>query len=196
LFQKNRREIFTVNKKEDVMKKYYLILLFFTMILVGLSTQVFAATIDDLVGTWNVKFNSKFAVVGKFSDSDIAYGIFAFNNDYTFSVYDIYGRTFTGTFSLINNGKKIVFVLDPSSLDEIKNVMLTDWLTEMAEEGDVYISNISFDFRKVRITNAKISKKTNWPLHALIVIKGKVSAIANGKYTIKNFSYRCKIKFI
>jgi hypothetical protein len=179
------------------MKKYYSILLFLTMIFVGLSTQVFAATIDDLVGVWNVKFNSKFAVAGKFSDADITYGTLTFNDDYTFNAHEIdTGRTFTGTFSLMNKGKTIAFVLDPSSLDEIKNGTLTDWLTEMADEGDVYISNLSFDFRNVRLTNAKISKKTNWPSYALLVIKGKVSAIADGKYTIKNFSYSCRITFL
>ena len=178
------------------MKKYYSILLFLAMILVGLSTQVFAATIDDLVGTWNVKFNSKF-VVWKYSDSDITYGTVTFNDDYTFKLYETdTGRSFTGTFSLVNNGKKIAFVLDQSSLDEIKNGTLTDWLTQMAEEGGIAISDISFDFSNVRIPNAKISKKTNLPSYALIVIKGKVSATVNGKYKTKNFSYRCKVTFL
>ncbi len=142
---------------------------------------------------WNTIYSNNVTVSGLGSSSDTASGDCTLYDDATFICHDdTNGWDFAGTY--IQTGNKIKFTFDSDSLQEFAD-MLTNWAEEVAYGEGADISDISIDFTSVKITQMTISKKTGIPGNVTVTIKGKVSAILEGKFIKKNFSYSSKVRF-
>ena len=134
-------------------------------------------------------------VSGLVSDSDTTGGECTLYDNGKFNCSaDEHGidRDYTGTYT--QAGNKIQCTFDSNGLQEFKD-MLTSWVKELAYGEGANISNISFNFTSVRISQMTISKKTGIPGNVTVTITGKVSAILDGRFTTKNFSYNSKVTF-
>jgi hypothetical protein len=157
------------------------------------SVNTYAA---DPVYQWNLVLVSKAKISHVGKDYSITDGTCTLYDDNTFDLYeDDYGtdRHYTGSYQIIN-GKTIIFSLDQQGLNEIET-MLTDWVEGVAEEEGVQISNISFVIKQLKISKAKINKKTNMPKKMTVTIKGTVSAFVDGSYETSNFQHKGKLTF-
>ena len=147
---------------------------------------------------WNTIYSSKFTVKGLISETDTTYGDCTLYDNGTFNCYeDEHGidRNYTGTYAYIGTtGYKFQFTFDAEGLQEYRD-MLTGWAEDMADQEGAEISNISFSFTSVKTSKVTISKKTGIPGNAKVTIKGKVSAILEGMYATKNFSFSSNITF-
>lgn len=152
--------------------------------------------VDGAAGTkyeWDTIYNNNVTVSGLGSDSDLAIGDCTLYDDATFICHDDKnGWDYTGTY--VQTGYRIKFTFDSDGLQEFKD-MLTNWAEEVAYGEGADISAVSIDFTSVKISQMTISKKTGIPGNVTVTIRGKVSAILNGKFTKKNFSYSSKVAF-
>jgi len=176
------------------MKKRYSIVFWLAVIFAGLFGQMAAFGLDASYSTNSTIQSSKFKISGFVHDSDVIYGTCWFFDDGTFDLYD--GTSdYTGTYSLVNKGKKIAFKLDPDGLSAVED-MLTDWVQSLADDAGVQVDDLSFSFRKVTISQATISKKTGKPNKVTIKIQGTATASVDGSYKTRNFSYECVVTFL
>jgi hypothetical protein len=146
---------------------------------------------------WNMVLVSKGTISRVGTDYSVTDGTCTLYDDNTFDLYeDDYGtdRHYTGTYQIIN-GKTIIFEIDQPTLNDIET-MLTNWVEGVAEEEGVQISNISFVIKQLKISKAKINKKTNMPKKMTVTIKGAVSALVEGIYETRNFKHKGKYTFI
>ncbi len=156
----------------------------------------------QIVGAGAYKFNtiysSKFAVSRLVSGSDTTYGDCTLYDNGTFNCFeDEHGkdRNYTGTYAYIGKtGYKFQLTFDANAVHEYRD-MLTGWAENMADQEGAEISNISFSFTSVKTSRVTISKKSGIPGKATVTIKGKISAILDGKYITKNFSFSSRITF-
>ncbi len=161
-------------------------------------TSVPESQIDGAAATnyeWNTIYTNRFAVSGLVSDSDMTDGHCTLYDDGTFNCYaDEHGidRNYTGTYG--QAGYRVQFTFNSDGLQEFKD-MLTHWVEQLAYEDEADISNISFNFTSVTISRMTISKRTGIPGNVTVTIRGKVSAILDGRSITKSFSYSSKVTF-
>jgi hypothetical protein len=170
------------------------VILGLVLILTGLTTTLFAATMEEIAGTWDVSYTATFRVSRLGADADITLGTCTFNTNGALEAHeDDYGtdRKYSGTFNLDNRGRRIIAHLSP---DDFKD-MLTDWLVSMGEEEGVSITSASFNVTSFIVSPSVISPKTKIPGKVRITMRGKVSGTVDGEYKTTNFSYQCLVTF-
>jgi hypothetical protein len=147
--------------------------------------------------SWNTTMSTKASISGIGSTSGVSYGNLTLYDDGTFNLYDATGDyTYTGTYVYTTGKQKdtVRFTLDQNGVNELKT-MLTVLAEDYAAGEGVEVSNINFQFNPPTNLKITISKKTNLPSSLKVSIRGKVSAILEGKYKNKSFSYSCIIAF-
>jgi hypothetical protein len=146
-------------------------------ILLAAATWAYAASMNDIAGTWGVYSKAAGKVSGLGADHSEGFGAIEFtayppgSNAGLFSYHDPGGYTYTGNFTLAGDGKVLTMQFDPNGRQEFED-MMRDWLQRSAAELGVSFRNITFayDLNGILLSPVKTSKKTNGP------VKGKVSA--------------------
>lgn len=172
----------------------------FTMFFLAMfiSTPLFSATEDDLLGDWITNNVSKLKITRIGSDASDDHSTTTLNNDTTFTMHENTSTgtyDYTGNWELIKNGKKILFALDGNGRTELIR-MLGDWMEEMAEENEVFVSDISISITNLTLSQPSIPKKTNIPKKITIKAKGLVIAILESKPVTRKFSYTSQVSFL
>lgn len=170
------------------------VILGLVLILTGLTTTLFAATLEDIAGTWDVSYKATFRVSRLGADADITLGTCTFYTNGTLKAYeDDYGtpRNYLGTFDLDSRGRRIIAHLSSGDFED----MLTDWLVSMGDEEGVSITGVSFNVTSFIVSPSVISPRTKIPGKVRITIRGKVSGYVDGEYKTANFSYQCLVTF-
>ncbi|HQB33331.1 MAG TPA: hypothetical protein PLY11_01135 [Syntrophorhabdus sp.] len=174
---------------------FYFAMLFFVMFI---TTPLFSATEDDLVGTWSMYHSAKLKVSRIGTTTSQNNSTVTLNGDGTFTMVendppDTY--TYTGNWQLIKKGKKVLISFDQGGRDELIR-LLEDWMTEVASGYGVPISDINISLAKLTISQPSIPKKTNIPKTTTIKATGLVSAYLDGMFITRKFSYDSKVSFI
>ena len=161
------------------MKKYFWIILSGIIISFGLTTQLTAATVQDIVGFYSVTSQTKFNVKGLGKEVSADSGLLSLYSNGTFVLGDAEGR-----FSLDPKGKKILPVIEGDDLDALESVLANGvaGLLEEKEGITVALGDITCEIQAVKISPIKIDKKTNLPIGKLkIAIKGIARADVPGE---------------
>ena len=184
--------------KEGIMR---ILSMFFCVVAVAsmfLAGPVHSATVYDLVGTWTTVNTARIKVAGIGSWSSTNSSTVTLGDDETFTLDEIDSTgdyNYTGTWALINNGKKIAFQLDGPGYLELQRVW-ANWFRELAYGYGATIDDISFWDITYSISQPGVPKKTNIPKKATIKARGWVSARLNGESISKKFSYTSKVYFL
>jgi hypothetical protein len=177
--------------KGMVYRKRVLVFILSILLLSISSSLAYAQLQDQYFATQSEKLKVK----KWFSDQDVSYGVATFDSDTsTFTLSDdTSGYFYTGTYSYINNGKTVRFVLDQDGLQEIVN-MLANWAIDYgASEG--MIVDVDTITAYVAISNAKVpkaGKKTK----VTVTVSGTADADVDGIPILATFSYKCKITLV
>jgi hypothetical protein len=170
------------------------VILGLVLILAGLTTTLFAATVEEIAGTWDVSYTATFRVSRLGADADITLGTCTFDGGGNLEAYEEDNgtdRIYKGTFQLDSRGRRIIAHLSPEDFKD----MLRDWLVSMGNEEGVSIAGVSFNVTSFIVSPSVISPRTKIPGKVRITIRGKVSGYVDGEYKTTNFSYQCLVTF-
>jgi len=179
------------------MKKTGIFVLGFLVLFMVFSISSFAATIDDIVGTWDTYSDAKLKIsgIGSFSDENFSTTTLDLLSTFVLTETSSTGiYYYSGDFGLID-GKKLSFDLDLAGRAELVRTWI-DWAEEIARENGVTATNISFDIQSLTTSQPSINKKTLIPKAAKIKAKGIASADVDGVPFVKKFSYTSKVSFV
>lgn len=158
-----------------------------------------AATMNDLVGVWQVSSSETLTVKGLGADPGVSSGTCTFAPGGTYSASFGSGSSawhYSGDASLDSKGKKLNWNLSGGT-EELKD-LLKEWIIDWAyaDGYDVDADSVSVDLQSVTCKVIKIDKNTNRPGTALLKVKGTVSGIVDGEYVTRKISYTSQISFI
>lgn len=157
-----------------------------------------AATMEDLIGTWQITSNESLTVKGLGTDPGAGSGTCIFESDGTFTATLSSGAPpiweYTGSFSLDAKGKKITWNLDSAGIEELRD-LLEDWIYDWANAEIGGVGPVTVQFQSVVCKIIKIDKSTNRPTSALIKAKGTASALVGGESVTRNIKYTSQITF-
>lgn len=165
-------------------------------VLVAIPSQ--SATVDDLVGTWRALSQPKLKISGIGSRSAENYGTATLDQLGTFNLHEVDSTgafNYTGNWGLIKEGKKMSIALNAAGQAELIRAWEL-WLIEVGNEFGVSVNNIEFSVESLTITQPSIPKKTLIPKVTTLKAKGWVSALVDGEYLTKRFSYSSKVYFL
>jgi hypothetical protein len=180
------------------MKKTIMFVFSMLVLAMFISTPLFSATEEDLIGTWETHSVSKLRISRIGSTASDNYSTTTLNDNGTFTLAEVDSTgeyNYTGNWELIKDGKKMLVGLDENGRDELIR-MFGNWMMEMAEEYGASVSDISISIAKLTISQPSIPKKTNIPRKITIKSNGLVSAILDSEPLTRNFSYISKVSFL
>lgn len=180
------------------MKKTVFVAFSLVFVVMFMSTPLFSATVDDLVGIWETYNVSKLKISGVGSRTAENNTTTILTDDMTFTMHEVDSTgtyDYTGNWGLIKDGKKMHIGLDTNGRSKLIT-MWEKWLMEIAQEYGVSIGNISLSVESLTISEPGLPKKTNIPKKATIKAKGLVSATVDGEPLTKKFSYTSKVTFL
>jgi hypothetical protein len=103
--------------------------------------------------------------------------------------WDLFDGTYhyTGTYTPVNNGKQIALTLDANGLSAVESNMF-DNIQRLAADDGVSLDNLSVSVQSVKITN--ITMKKGVPYKATSTVRGKATAIVNGRFYSESFTQK------
>jgi len=118
-----------------------------------------AMTDTDLTSTsWDTAYASRLKLPGLGSDTSDTTGTVAFSSDGTFSASEDDGgvpRTYTGTWRLKRNGKRLRLALDADGRAALSDA-ISDWLEEIAADEGLTLSDLSVRLARVTMKQARL----------------------------------------
>jgi len=157
--------------------------------------QVYAASIDDVIGTYSMKYSNRFWIKGEGTLRDTTFGTIKIKANKEFVAIENDGgdtKTYSGEFSV--KGKKFLIEKTNSLRSQIEIKALKPWLEEYVRDEGANINNIKFTYSKYKITKAKI--KSDGPNKLKIILQGTVRGKVSGEGNVKRkFKYRTTVTF-
>lgn len=170
--------------------------LFVSMFLMG-SAQ--AVTLDELAGSWSANYKTRLNVqsLGTSTDgSTLACQWSASSSTAgTFTCTDAASsKKYSGTLTLAGKGKKVLISFDSASTANLESE-IEQWMLDMADSAglDVDADSVSLDIKQIDYTPLPVS--SDGPGKTSIMVKGKVSAVVDGKNVNKTFAYKNAVSY-
>jgi len=185
------------------MRKYFYIFLGALLVLTGISSQAFAATMVQTAdgGPYNVAIDAKIQVKKEGKDRNFSDGQVVITadsdttGDFALDDEDNSIGIVTGTLTMLK-GKKVTFEVDAAGLDVIEATII-DWITNFAASEGVTVTNadITFDV-PIKTGKFKVDKTTGIPKgKAKLKLKGLIRADADGDPISRKIKYQVKVEF-
>jgi hypothetical protein len=179
------------------MKKRYLILLGLLIVSMAVGAKVYAASMDDVIGTYSMKYKDKFWIQGEGTLKDTNSGSCKINADKTFvAIENDDGDTKTYKGKCRVKGNKFIIKETKSLREQIEKKALKPWLKEYVRDQGENIKKIKFKYSKYKITKADITP-TDGPDRLKIILNGTVSGNVTGGvgHVVRNFKYKAIVIF-
>ncbi|CAL1239530.1 hypothetical protein [Candidatus Methylocalor cossyra] len=172
--------------------------------LLGVSLPARAIALNGIIGTWGVQLHSRFTVQGygqrDFSGSGNCRITLRDTLNAGFSCATLDGRpdqNYSGGLTALTQARKVHWSLDAAGLDRVKANLDAFLVARNLKRGILLTpGNISYEFHAFKYRPIRLSKDLDQPQTASALIKGRVVQLANGKYTVKPFTYQLTIRFL
>jgi hypothetical protein len=158
-----------------------------SMTIAGQTFTVMQAASESAPVVYDILSSDTLNVAGLAHRSSVSSDTCTFLDGGTFDLYDG-NYHYTGTYILVKNGRQMALTLDANGQSALES-NLTDLIQGLAADAGVTLDNLLLSVQRVTISNAAM--KNGQPNKATITASGKVSAVVDGTFKTKSFSYKC-----
>ena len=179
------------------MKKCYYVLLGLLVISIGAGSLVYAASMDDVVGEYNMKLKDKFWIQGEgnLRDNNTGVGTIKANKTWNLKRNTKEGKVLKYDGKCRVKGNKFIVKKTKSLRNQLEKKALKRWLKLYVRDQGENIKNMKFSYSKYKITKAKITP--SGPSRLKIILHGTLSGNVSGSvgYVVRKFKYQAIVIF-